>query len=42
MIPLRALVTFTNIDQEMPILMDQSLETSWQKILQDAVKKVAR
>lgn len=38
---LRALVTFTDIEPELPILLDKNLKTSWQKILRDAVKKIA-
>ena len=41
MIPLRALVTFTDLDQEMPAMLDKTLKKSWQKILRDAVKKTA-
>lgn len=42
MVFLRALVTFTDIDQEMPVLIDKSLKTSWQNILREAVKKAAK
>lgn len=39
MIALRALVTFTDVDPEWPILLDKSLKASWQKILREAVRK---
>lgn len=38
---LRALVTFQDVDLEMPVLIDRTLETSWQKILSAAVKKAS-
>lgn len=38
MIPLRALISFEDIDNEMPRLIDTTLEDSWQKIISDAVK----
>jgi len=42
MIPLKALVTFDDIDMdEKPMLKDKSLESSWKLILQQAVQKVA-
>lgn len=41
MVLLRALVTFGDIEMEMPVLLDRSLEASWKKILCDAVKKAA-
>lgn len=41
LIPLRALVTFTDIDPETPVLLDKSLATSWKKILREAVKKTS-
>jgi hypothetical protein len=42
MVFLRALVTFTDIDQEMPVLIDKSLKSSWQHVLREAVKKAAK
>ena len=42
MIFLRALVAFDDVDPEMPVLVDQSLKDSWQRILREAVKKIAR
>ena len=43
MIPLRALVTFEDIskDKERPRLLDKRLESSWQRILEEEVKKTA-
>ena len=41
MIPLRALVAFSDIDPETPVLLDRNLKASWQKILRAAVKKAA-
>ncbi len=42
MICLKALVSFQDVDQEMPILLDKSVQDSWQKILTDAVKQASR
>ena len=39
---LRALVTFGDIDQEMPNLIDRTLATSWQNVLREAVKREMR
>lgn len=41
MLCLRALVHFDDIDNEMPVLLDESLDTTWREILRDAVKKIA-
>ncbi len=41
MAALRALVAFADIDPEQPALLDKSLKASWQKILREAVKKIA-
>ncbi len=41
MLFLRALVTWTDIDEEMPVLVDTSLKKDWKGILQKAVKSVA-
>lgn len=41
MIPLKALVSFHDVDQEMPPLRDRALGRSWQGILTQAVKEVA-
>lgn len=40
MLSLRALVTFTDIEQEMPVMLNPTLIKSWQKILRDAVKNL--
>lgn len=40
MIPLRALVSFQDLDQEWPVLLDKKLAKSWQSILQKAVKEI--
>ena len=42
MICLKALVSFQDIEQEKPILLDKKLDTSWQRILIRAVQEVAR
>ncbi len=42
MLCLRAMVHFDDLDPETPLILDPSLKTSWKKILQDAVKKLAR
>lgn len=41
MIPLKALVSFQDLDQEMPVLLDMKLGSSWQETLTRAVKEVA-
>ncbi len=41
MIYLRALVSFEDLDQEMPVMIDKNLESSWQSILREAVKRTA-
>lgn len=41
MASLRALVSFTDLDVEMPILLDKALEGSWQDILTKAVREAA-
>lgn len=41
MVPLRALVTFADLDQEVPVLLDQTLTKAWQEILREAVRKVS-
>ena len=41
MIFLRALVTWSDLDEEMPVLLDGSLKKSWKEILQKEVKSVA-
>ena len=41
MLFLRALVTWTDIDPEMPVLLDTALKKNWKQILQKAVKSVA-
>lgn len=40
MLCMRTMVHFVDLDTEMPILLDSSLETSWKEILQGAVKKI--
>ena len=40
MLPLKALVSFDDIDTEMPFLIDKDLSSSWKDILKRAVKKV--
>ena len=42
MVPLRALVSFQDLEPEKPVLLDKGLERYWQKILQDAVRQVTR
>lgn len=39
LLSLKALVSFQDLDKDMPVLIDQSLSSNWQKILQEAVKK---
>lgn len=41
MLFLRALVTFSDVEPEFPVLLDRSLQDSWQTILREAVKRVA-
>lgn len=41
MLCVRAMVQFEDLDKEMPVLLDASLETSWKEILRSAVKKIA-
>jgi len=41
MLFLRALVTWSDIDEETPVMLDSSLKKSWKGILQEAVKSVA-
>lgn len=41
MLFLRALVTWTDIDLEIPVLLDTALKKNWKQILQKAVKSVA-
>lgn len=41
MISLKALVSFQDLDKEMPFLLDKSLGREWQKILTSEVKKLA-
>lgn len=40
MLCLRAMLHFDDLDLEMPLILDSTLQTSWKKILQDAVKKM--
>ena len=40
MMPLRTLVSFTDLDEEMPVLMDSTLKNEWQKILTEAVRDI--
>lgn len=40
MLSLKALISFQDLDADMPLLRDKSLSSSWQKILQEAVKKI--
>lgn len=40
MVPLRALVSFQDLDSEMPYLLDATLEHSWQDIITDSVKRI--
>jgi hypothetical protein len=39
LIPLKALVSFEDLDQEMPVLLDKKLGQTWQEILRGAVKE---
>lgn len=39
MIPLKALVSFEDVDPEMPVLLDKTLAGSWQRILAKAVRE---
>lgn len=41
MLPLKALVSFNDLDEEMPLLLDKSLASSWREILKQAVKRLA-
>ena len=41
MIPLKALVSFEDLDREMPLLFDKNLQNSWPEILRQAVKEVS-
>ncbi len=41
LILLKALVSFQDLDQEMPVLLDKKLGSSWQEILTQAVREVA-
>ena len=41
MLFLRALVTWSDIDQEMPVLLDESLKKNWKQILREEVKSVS-
>lgn len=42
MIPLKALVSFEDLDEEMPILLDKRLKKNWREILKKSVKEVSR
>lgn len=42
MIPLRALVSFEDLANELPILLDTTLASSWKEILRNAVRKTGR
>ena len=39
MVPLRALVSYDDLDREMPRLVDRELARKWLAILTDAAKK---
>ncbi len=41
MASLRALVSFSDLEAEMPIILDQTIQNTWQEILRTAVKKIA-
>jgi len=41
MLPLKALVSFSDLDEEMPLLLDKSLASSWREILKQAVRELA-
>lgn len=41
MVPLKALVSFQDLDEEMPAVLDRQLKASWQEILKGAVKEVS-
>ncbi|MDD5055406.1 MAG: hypothetical protein PHZ00_04020 [Candidatus Peribacteraceae bacterium] len=40
MLPLRAMVHFTDLDEEIPVILDASLKDGWQEILRKAVREV--
>lgn len=40
MAPLRALVSFADLDGEMPVLLDEALKGAWQEVLTRAVREV--
>lgn len=42
MILLKALAAFQDVDMEKPVLLDKTLESSWQDILTQAVKEISR
>jgi len=41
MVPLRTLTAFADLEDEMPVMLDESLSHSWKEILQAAVRQVA-
>ena len=41
LLPLRSLVSFDDLDAEMPVLLDKSLASSWKKILRQAVREIS-
>lgn len=41
MVPLKALVSFQDLDEEMPVVLDPQLKASWQEILRRAVREVS-
>lgn len=42
MVPVKALVSFHDVEMENPVLLDKTLADSWQSILKQAVREIAK